>query len=58
MKRKICGVLFAIGFLFIVGVIGGVDRGEPLSNAWMIIPTALMMWVSAKQGNLFEYSEE
>ena len=54
MKRKFFGLLFVIGLFLIWGIIGGVDNGEPLSNMLWMLPIALVMWVSARVGRLFE----
>ena len=56
MKRKICGLIIAIGFFVCIGIIGGIDySNEPLINALWILPTMIVMWVSAKIGGFFNY---
>lgn len=54
MIKKICGVLFVVGVFLILGIIGGVDNGEPLSNMWWCVPVMFVMWVLAKVGKLFD----
>ena len=55
MKRMICGVIFGIGFFLMVGLVGGVDCGEPLSNMLWCIPCAVAMIVSAIVGEFDKY---
>ncbi len=54
MKRRICKVLFVIGLILIIGIVGGVECGEPFSNAFWCFPIMFVMWVVAKAGRLFE----
>lgn len=53
MKAIICRILFFIGFCSILGIIGGIDNGEPLTNIWWVVPIVLVMWVSNKVGKIF-----
>lgn len=54
MKRKICGLLFAVGAFLIWGIFGGIEFGEHWTNALWIIPIALVMWAVERIGKLFE----
>lgn len=53
MKKKICKIIFASGAFLIWGIAGGIDCGEPLSNAWWCIPIIIAMLVSVIVGKLF-----
>ena len=50
MKKKICGAVFGISLFLIIGLVGGVECGEPLSNLFWCLPLGLAMWVSAVIG--------
>jgi hypothetical protein len=54
MKKKICGVVFVISFFLLVGIVGGVDCGEPVTNMFWCIPCLGAMWLSAIHGNDIE----
>lgn len=54
MKKTICGFICLGLFLLMVGIIGGVECGQPLSNAFWCFPISALMWVWAKIGRLFE----
>lgn len=47
MKKKICGAIIAISLFLIIGLVGGVDCGEHISNLLWCIPCACAMWVAA-----------
>ena len=46
MKKKICGFIFGISLLLIIGIVGGVDCGEPLTNVLWCIPLLAAMGIS------------
>lgn len=54
MKKKICGALFVIGLILVIGIVGGTECGEPLSNLLWCIPIMFVMWVLARVGRLFD----
>ena len=54
MKRRICKTLFCIGLVLILGIMGGIELGEPLSNAWWFIPITLVMAIATKVGGFFK----
>lgn len=54
MKKKICGLIFIIGFALLIGIIGGVDMGEPLRNTIWCFPIMLVMWTVGEVGGLFD----
>ena len=54
MKKKICGFVFVISFFLLIGIVGGVDCGEPVSNMFWCIPCLGAMWGSAIIGNDYE----
>ena len=54
MKKKICGVILALSLFLVIGIVGGVDQGEPLSNAIWCFPVLVVAWASAKIGGFFE----
>ena len=54
MKRRICKVLCVLGLILIVGIIGGTECGEPLSNVLWCFPIMFVIWVLARVGGLFE----
>lgn len=58
MKKTICGVLLVIGMLLIVGIAGGVDHGEPITNGLWCFPVLGAMWLLIKIGGLDSYEEE
>lgn len=54
MKRRICKVLFVLGWILIIGIVGGVDCGEPLTNALWCFPIMAAICVVGKIGGLFD----
>ena len=54
MKKKICGFLFIVGMVLILGLVGGIEHGEPLSNGFWCFPIMFVMWVISRVGRLFE----
>jgi hypothetical protein len=52
MKKFICKVLIVFGLCMILGIIGGIDNGEPVTNLLYIIPIILVIWVSVKIGEV------
>jgi hypothetical protein len=55
MKRQICAAVFGISLLLIIGLVGGVDCGEPISNLIWTIPLGIVMIVSAIVGEFDKY---
>lgn len=52
MKQKICIVLSILCMVLFIGIIGGVEGGEPLTNLIWCIPSAILAWVFAVFGGL------
>ena len=50
MKKKICAAVFGISLFLIIGLVGGVECGEPLSNLFWCLPLGVAMLVSAVIG--------
>lgn len=50
MKKKICGAVFGINLFLIIGLVGGVECGEPITNMLWCIPCACAMLVAAVIG--------
>ena len=46
MKNKIFGFLFGISLFLIIGIVGGIDNGQSLSNMLWGIPLTAIMIVS------------
>lgn len=46
MGKVISGAIFGICLFLIIGIAGGIDCGQPLSNLWMCLPLALIMLIS------------
>ena len=47
MKQKISFAVFVLSLILNIGIIGGVECGEPLSNLWWCVPLFLVTAVSA-----------
>lgn len=58
MKQNICLLIIAVGLLAIIGIVGGVDFGKPLSNALWCFPIMLCMWLAALAGDLSNHKED
>lgn len=43
MKEKVSRWLLVIGAFLILGIVGGIDNGEPISNLLWCIPIMLVM---------------
>lgn len=52
MKKFICRILFILGICAMLGIIGGIDNGSPITNLLYIIPIILVMWVLAEVGEV------
>lgn len=52
MKTKICGVIFVVSFLLLIGVVGGIECGQPLSNFLWCLPLLAAMGTSAYVGGV------
>lgn len=46
MGKAISGAIFGICLFLIIGIVGGIDCGQPLSNLWMCLPLTLIMLIS------------
>lgn len=51
-------ILTFVGFMLIAGIIGGIDCGEPLSNAWWMIPIGIVTIICAILGGLIKVELE
>ena len=54
MKKTIWGVIAFLQIFFIVGIVGGIDNGAPLTNFFWALVCAGVLWVSIKIGKLDE----
>lgn len=54
MKQKFFTVLSVLCVVLMIGIVGGVECGEPVSNLLWCIPTMLLAWVFAVFGGLTE----
>lgn len=54
MKQKFFMVMSVLCIVLMIGIVGGVENGEPLSNMFWCIPTMLLAWVFAVLGGLTE----
>jgi hypothetical protein len=52
MKKVICRSLFILGICAMLGIIGGIDNGSPITNLLWLIPIILVMWVLTKVGEV------
>ena len=55
---RIALVMVIVGFLAIGGIIGGIDGGEPLRNAWLCLPIGIGTILCAIFGGLIEIEIE
>lgn len=50
--RKACAFVWIVCLILIVGLIGGVENGQPLANLWWCIPLAVVsivsVWLSSR----------
>lgn len=58
MKQKICFLVVFFGILAIVGIVGGCDHGQPLTNVWWCVPILAVMRIAVSVGHLDCYEEE
>ena len=56
--KTVFKILTLIGFLLIAGIIGGIDCGEPLRNAWWCFPIGIFTILCAIIGGLIEIEIE
>lgn len=54
MKQKFFTVLSVLCVVLMIGIVGGVDCGEPVSNMLWCIPCLGAMWLSAINGGDYE----
>lgn len=52
MKQKICTVLFVLSVVLFLGIVGGVENGEPLTNLLWCIPIGVFGWICAVLGGI------
>ena len=52
MKQKIYLTMFVLCIVLTLGIVGGVEGGEPLSNLFWCIPTAILAGVFAILGEI------
>ena len=50
VTKPLCEAIFGICLLLIIGIAGGIDCGEPLSNALWIIPLLATMGITGYIG--------
>ena len=50
MKKIICGWVMAICLFLIIGIIGGVDCGEPITNMYWCVPLFTTLVISGYIG--------
>ena len=53
MKQKVCATVMLICIFLIIGLAGGVECGEPLSNLLWCLPLSLVALGSALVGDFF-----
>lgn len=46
MKKFISAVICMISAILFIGILGGIECGEPISNAWMLLPTGFVCFIS------------
>jgi hypothetical protein len=54
MKQKICTVLFVLSVVLFLGIVGGVENGEPLTNLLWCIPIGVFGWICAVLSGLMD----
>ena len=55
MKQKFFTVLSVLCVVLMIGIVGGVECGEPVSNLFWCIPSMFFAWVFAVLGGLTEH---
>lgn len=50
MKRKICGTICGVNALLVIGIVGGIDCGAPLSNGLWCFVLLGAMYLCARIG--------
>ena len=58
MKQKICLAIILVGILAIIGIVGGCDNGQPLTNALWCIPIFAVILLALSIGDLSNYKED
>jgi hypothetical protein len=53
MKKTICEIILFVGALLMLGIMGGIECGEPIRNALWCIPIATVMVCSGFVGEIF-----
>lgn len=52
MKETICSIIILICFFLVIGIVGGIENGEPMSNAFwclpLLAPTGISLYVLNK----------
>ena len=54
MKEKICMFLFVLCIVFILGIFGGIENGEPLTNLLWCTPAIIVAKICAVVGGLLD----
>lgn len=47
MKKTFFGILLCVSVLLVIGIVGGVEQGEPITNMLWCIPVSAVGYVSA-----------
>lgn len=48
MIKKICSALVIVCTVMSFGIIGGIECGAPITNAYWLIPTLLLLFAAIK----------
>ena len=48
MIKKICSAIIWVGLFMMFGIIGGIECGAPITNAYWLIPTLLLLFAAIK----------
>ena len=54
MKEKICLFIVVLCIVFILGIFGGIEHGESLTNLFWCIPAIIVAKVCAVVGGLLD----
>ena len=42
---------FILSFVLMLGIVGGIENGQPIENIWWCVPCLIFSFVSAKFAN-------